>query len=123
MICEIVTSEFPVFVMPILSETDPAVATFPKPMLVLVNASVRIAATPVPLRANALGEEGALLTIDTLPGTLPAAVGRYCTLNVLVAPGFMDAGRVMPLVLNPLPAAFTWLMVSTPVPGLLTCTV
>ena len=122
-ICEIVTSEFPVFVMPTFSETDPAVATFPKPMLVLVNASVRMAATPVPLSANVLGEEGALLTIDRLPGTVPAAVGRYCTLSELVAPGFKDSGRVMPLALNPLPVAFTWLMVSIPVPGLLTCTV
>ena len=109
--------------MPTFSETDPAVATFPKPMLVVVNPSARTAATPVPLSVNALGDEDALLTIDILPGTVPATLGRYCTLKVLAAPGFMDSGRVMPLVLNPLPAAFTWLMVSTPFPELLTCTV
>jgi hypothetical protein len=92
-------------------------------MLIVVNASVRTAATPVPLKASAVGEEGALLTIDTLPGTVPAVAGRYCTLNVLVAPGFIDNGSVIPLVLNPPPTVLIWLMVSTAVPELLTCTV
>ena len=119
-ICEIVTSEFPVFVMPTFSATDPAVATLPKPMLIVVNASVRTAGTPVPLKASAMGEEGALLTIETLPGTAPAVAGRYCTLNVLVAPGFKDNGSVIPLAPNPLPVVFIWLIVNTAVPELIT---
>src|SRR3989442_9162839 len=59
--------------------------------------------TPVPLRAIVLGELGALLTRETLPDTLPVAVGANCTLNVLDCPAARVSGKVSPLMLKPAP--------------------
>jgi hypothetical protein len=81
--------------------------TFPKFKLVALNERLFVAAMPVPLNGNVAGEFGALLASDTLPAIGPAEVGRYCTLNVVVAPGFSVSGKLSPLVLNPLPAALT----------------
>jgi hypothetical protein len=104
-------------------EAELPVVTFPKFMLVELKESVRVAAVPVPLNGNAVGEFGALLTIETVPVTAPTEAGWNCTLNVLAAPGFSESGRLNPLVLKPAPATLTWLIVSKPVPVLLTCMV
>src|SRR5271165_3896351 len=121
--CEIWTLEFPVFVMTTLCEDVPPVLTFPKLRLVVLKESVCVVAMPVPLKARTAGEFGALLRIDTLPDTVPAEAGWYCTLNVVEVPGFSDSGKLSPLVLKPLPATLTWLIVRTAVPVLLACTV
>ena len=123
LICEIWTLEFPVLVIVTVCVAELPVFTFPNPMLVVLNESVCVAVVPVPLNGNAAGEFGALLTIETLPVTAPAEAGKYCTLNVLEAPGLSDTGKLSPLVLKPLPATPTWLIVNTPVPLLLTFTV
>ena len=94
--------------------------TLPKLALVGLNDSVRVAATPVPVKAIVAGEFGALLTIETLPLTEPATVGWKATLNVLDDPGLMDNGRVKPLVLKPVPVTFACVIVRTALPVLLT---
>ena len=116
LICEIRTLELPLLVITTPWEEAPPVATFPKFRLVALKARLCVAAMPVPLNGKVAGEFGALLMIDTLPETAPAEAGRYCTLNIVDVLGFRDNGRVSPLVLNPLPAALTWLIVKTAVP-------
>lgn len=99
------------------------VFTVPKLRLDGVVEIVRVAATPVPLNATAVGEVGALLTSEILPVALPAACGANCALKVVDAPGFMESGRLTVLVLNPVPVTLNCVMVSTPVPGLISCNV
>ena len=99
------------------------VLTVPKPRLVGVTESVRFAATPVPLNVTKLGELGTLLTTETFPVTLPGACGANCTLNVLLVPGFRVSGRLIVLVLNPLPVAPNCVTVSAAVPLFFNCSV
>lgn len=75
LICETVTPEFPEFVTVTFFVDDVPVFTLPKDRLVVLNVSARLAATPVPLNPTTAGEFGALLTMVTLPVTLPAAAG------------------------------------------------
>lgn len=103
MIVTFCCAEFPVF-------------TFPNVKLVELSEIVAVAAIPVPLKANALGELGALLTIDTLPEALPVDCGENCTLNVLVAPGLIDNGKPTELVENPLPVTLNCDIVKTALP-------
>ena len=44
---------------------------------------VRVAAIPVPVRPTDVGEVGALLAIETLPGAGPTTVGRNATVIVV----------------------------------------
>jgi len=53
------------------------------PKLTLVGVMESCGWTPVALSAMVVGEFGALLTSDTLPVTLPAAVGANRTLKLL----------------------------------------
>jgi hypothetical protein len=82
--------------------------------------SVTVAAAPVPLRATALGEFGALLVMLTLPAKLPAVVGANKTLNVAVPPAATVAGVVSPLTLKALPVTANCVMVSNAVPVFVT---
>ena len=119
LIWEIETFALPVFVMVTLCDEVVLVFTFPKLRLVGLKPSVSIAATPFPLNASEFGEVGALLMMEMLPAIVPVAVGKYCALKVVDCPGFNDIGNVTVPVLNPLPAALIWVMVSTAVPLLL----
>jgi hypothetical protein len=60
---------------------------------------------PVPDRAIAAGEPGALLTIETLPVAAPADVGAKVAVNDALLPALMLIGIVAPLTLNPVPEA------------------
>jgi len=115
-ICEICTSELPVLVIVSFSVLLIPSSTLPKFTLVLLSEMVRVAATPDPLKANAVGEPGALLTILMLPVADPVAVGWNCALNVFDWPGFNEAGSVKPVALKPAPVALTCVMVSVPLP-------
>src|SRR6266568_1698185 len=97
--------------------------TLPKAMPVGLAVSRKLAATPVPLRAMAAGEFGALLTSETLPITLPAARGPNATLKVVVCPTARVKGRVSPLRLNPAPLTVADEMVRLAVPKLVRVTV
>jgi len=72
----------------------------------------------VPLRAIVLGELGALLTSETLPDTLPVAVGANPTLKVLDCPAARVSGNVSPLMLKPAPVKLPWAMVKLAPPEL-----
>src|SRR5207302_9646325 len=62
--------------------------------------SVRVAAIPVPLRVTELGEEGALLTMERLPDTVPTAVGRKATVIVVCCPAFTLKGSESPVTVK-----------------------
>src|SRR3989441_419648 len=84
----------------------------------LVGVTESCGCTPVPLRAMVLGELGALLTSETLPDTLPVAVGANCTLKVLDCPGGSVSGNVGPLMLKPAPVKLPCAMVKLALPEL-----
>jgi hypothetical protein len=65
-----------------------------------------IGTVPLPLRAM-VGEFVALLATDTLPVTLPAAVGANVTFSVADWLGDKIVPGVMPLALNPVPVGVT----------------
>lgn len=90
---EIVTFEFPVFVTVTLCELLLPIFTFPKPRVVGLIPSVNVAATPVPLRVTAVGDVAALLTIERLPDTVLATVGRKPTVIALCLPALIVRGR------------------------------
>jgi hypothetical protein len=75
LIPEIVTLAFPVSVIVTFCVAAFPVVRLPKLKLDALNEIVAVAAIPFPLNATMLGEVGALLTIDTLPVTLPAVCG------------------------------------------------
>jgi hypothetical protein len=62
---------------------------------------------PVPVSAIVAGEFVALLTTDTLPVTLPTAVGAKATFTVADWLGIKMVPDVTPLVLNPVPVTVT----------------
>lgn len=82
-ILEIVTLALPVFVIvTVCVELEPAF-TFPNARLVVLNDSVWVAATPVPLNGIVAGEFGALLTMEMDPLTAPAEAGEKTTLKLV----------------------------------------
>ena len=71
---------------------------------------------PVPERAIAAGEPGALLTIEILPDAAAADVGAKVAVNEALLPALMVIGIVAPLTLNPVPEADAWVTVRVPLP-------
>src|SRR3989442_12210771 len=65
-----------------------------------------------------LGELGASLTSETLPDTLPVAVGANCTLKLLDCPGARVRGKVSPLMVKPAPVTVPCAMVKLALPEL-----
>jgi hypothetical protein len=57
----------------------------------------------MPVRPTTSVELEALLVIDTLPDTFPAAVGAKVTVNAVFAPAFKVTGRLNPLREKPAP--------------------
>jgi hypothetical protein len=92
-----------VFVKVTLEEPLAPTFTLPKLRLVGFAPSRKVAAAPVPLRAIANGEPGALPTKETEPDALPAAVGAKAALNVVLPPAAIVAGTVRPVMLKPAP--------------------
>ena len=72
---EMTALEFPVFVIVTVWELELPTLIPAKLKLVGFAESVTVAAVPVPLRATAVGELGALLAMFTVPVRLPAVVG------------------------------------------------
>src|SRR5437899_10373990 len=64
------------------------------------------------------GELGASLTSETLPDTLPVAVGANCTLKLLDCPGARVRGKVSPLMVKPAPVTVPCAMVKLALPEL-----
>jgi hypothetical protein len=68
------------------------------------------------------GEFVALLTMETLPATLPAAVGANVTLKLVFYPAANVRGRESPLILKPAPVTAAWEIVRVAVPPFLRVT-
>src|SRR5713226_7428130 len=113
---EMVTLEFPLLVSVTGNPLLPPTFTLPKLRLVGLAPSRNVAATPVPLRARVRGEPGALLTSDTEPVTLPAAVGVNPALNVVLAPAAIVCGTLRPVMLKPVPVTVACEIVALAVP-------
>lgn len=75
-ICEIATFAFPVLLTVTVCVDDDPVFTLPKLRDVELKERRCVAAIPVPLSAMDAGELGALLTILTLPLSVPAEAGE-----------------------------------------------
>lgn len=120
---EIATFELPVLVTVKLCVAELPSFTLPKLRLLGLTLMLCVEATPVPLSATAAGEFGALLITDTLPLVLPAEVGAYCTVKLLLCPGVKVIGAEMPLRLKPLPVTVACEIVRLAFPLFLTCTV
>src|SRR2546426_671757 len=102
--CAMVRLALPEFVK--VRFCTPVLPTSALPKLTLGGVTESWGCTPVPLRAMVLGELGALLMSETLPDTLPVAVGANCTLKELDCPGGRETRNVSPLMLKP-PAPVT----------------
>jgi hypothetical protein len=72
--------------------------------------------TPVPDSVTLAGEPLALLTIETLPVTLPAADGLNCTVIVVRCEGERVTGVLAPLKVNPEPLMLICEMVTFELP-------
>ena len=84
LICETVTLELPVSLSVTVCVLLVPTNTLPKLKLVGLVESRKVGTKPVPPRAIVSGELVALLTTETLPVTLPAAVGANVTFRVAV---------------------------------------
>lgn len=60
--------------------------------------------------------------METLPLALPAAVGVNVAVNEVFAPALIVAGRVSPLIVNPVPVAVAAVMVTLAVPEFVSVT-
>jgi len=87
---EIERADVPVFFSATVCELLFPDATFPK--ATLEGVAEIAACNPVPLRATASGEFGALLTMDMLPVTLPGPVGVKTAEKVALPPAAIDDG-------------------------------
>lgn len=72
--------------------------------------------TPTPLRGIVAGEFVALLSTDTLPVRLPAAVGVNAGLSAMDWLGVRTVADVIPVALNPAPATVTLEIVTFELP-------
>lgn len=79
-------------------------------------------AVAVPLRAMTRGEPGALLVIEMLPLSVPAAVGANFAVNDALMFGSIVCGRVSPLMLKPVPEALAAEIVTLAVPVFISAT-
>jgi hypothetical protein len=80
---EMETVEFPALLSATLSVLLLPIATFPKFKLEELTFKSDVAATPDPLTATVAGELVALLMTETVPETLPVAVGENLISNVV----------------------------------------
>src|SRR5260370_30011097 len=94
------------------------VSVSPLLKLALEAASESCGCTPVPLRAIASGEPGALLVMETLPVALPAVEGANCPLKVVLCPAASVSGTDKPAMLKPVPKTLAAEIATLAVPKL-----
>lgn len=111
---EIVTAALPPFVRLMLCELLVPVVTLPNGAVVGVAPNCGCVADP--LTAIVSGELGEVLTIEMLPLKVPADVGAYCALNVVLNPAPRVSGVLNPLMLRPVPVAVPCEIVTLAVP-------
>jgi len=108
--CEIVTLAVPEFIRVIVCELLLATTTLPKATLPGFVVNIAFAATPLPDKASACGEPGALSVNAMLPVAPPATEGVNCTLNEVLWPAPSVIGVVNPLMPKPDPETCARLM-------------
>jgi hypothetical protein len=118
---EIVTLAVPVLFN--VTVADPLLPTCTLPKLTLAGLALSPPCVPVPLNAIARGDPGALLAIEMLPLTLPAAVGAKPAVNDALCPALIVTGAVIPLMPNPVPETFAAEIVTFAVPVFFNVTV
>jgi hypothetical protein len=101
--CDTVKLAVPEFVK--VTVWEPLLPTFTEPKLTAEGLAPSWPWVPVPDRAIAAGEPGALLTIETLPVAAPAEVGAKMAANEALLPALIVIGKLAPLTLNPVPEA------------------
>jgi hypothetical protein len=99
--CDTVTLLVPVLLSVTVCVLLLPTVTSPKLREVGLAASKRL--IPVPASETVVGEPVALLVIETLPVTLPVAVGKNVAVKVVVCPAAKVSGRESPLSLNSVP--------------------
>ena len=104
-ICEIVTWALPVLLSVTVCDAELPAVTLPKLRLLALAESVYVGAGLLPLSVTLAGEFVALLTIETLPLSVPAADGLNCTLNDTLCPTASVTGTVAPVTAKPVPLA------------------
>jgi hypothetical protein len=112
--CEIVRLALPEFVK--VTVWDPLLPTFTDPKFTLEGLAPSWPWTPVPDKAIAAGEPGALLMIEMLPVAAPADVGAKTAENDPLLPAPIVIGQLAPPTLNPVPEADAWVTVRVPFP-------
>ena len=98
---EMDTLEFPAFVIVIPKTLLPPRATFPKVKLDRLTFNREVLETPVPLTVTVAGELAALLMKETVPESVPAAVGENNKLIVDCLPAPIVIGSDKPVIVNP----------------------
>jgi hypothetical protein len=96
---EIVRLEFPLLVNVMPSELLRPTFTLPKLKLLGLAVSCAVGVAPIPDKEIVAGELVALLATETLPLTLPGALGAKATFSVAVCPGVNVVLAATPLVL------------------------
>jgi hypothetical protein len=114
---ETVTLAVPEFPRRIVWLDSVPTTTFPKVMDegVAVNADDAVVVA-VPLRSTTKDESDALLAIEILPESVPAAVGLYVMVRFASAPAARLAGTANPVTLTPVPETVIPEIVTLPAP-------
>jgi len=97
--------------------------TLPKLALAGTRESCGCSCTAAPDSAIIAGEFVALLTTETLPVTLPTAVGAKAIFNEAFCPAAKVRGSVSPLAVKPAPETLSCEMLTLELPVLLKVTV
>lgn len=100
-----VTLALPPFVKVKVCELLVPMTTLPK--VALEGVTANCAWIPVPLKEMVVGELLALFVTETLPLTLPVAVGAKVMLREALCPAARVKGAVIPLAAKPLPVTLT----------------
>jgi hypothetical protein len=118
LIAEIVKAALPGLDSVMVCDALPPTRTFPKGTLAGLIVSCGWAAVAVPVSAIASGEFGALLEIEMLPETLPAAAGANFAVKEAFCPALIVNGVDRPDMLKPVPETLAAEIVTLAVPPL-----
>jgi hypothetical protein len=112
--CDMVMLAVPEFVNVIVCE--PLLPTPTEPKLTLAGLAPSCPCVPVPDRAIAAGEPGALLTTEMLPDAAPADIGAKVAVNEALLPALIFIGIVAPLMVKPAPETVACVTVRVALP-------
>jgi hypothetical protein len=111
-----VTFAFPEFVIVMSLLWLLLTGTLPKFKLLSLTVNLTDSSTPVPLKFTVAGDSLALVLIETVPFSVPAAIGLNATLKVALDPAASFVGAPIPDRLNPVPTISALKIFSSLVP-------